>query len=80
MYRTEFRTIQSDINVAVLGEEGVGKSALMVRLITNRFITEYASGIDEVFNESYYMEYNEKHYTVNYADCITNDANGKRQW
>uniref|UniRef100_A0A8C1XYR3 small monomeric GTPase n=1 Tax=Cyprinus carpio TaxID=7962 RepID=A0A8C1XYR3_CYPCA len=33
----------NDIKVAVLGSEGVGKSALIVRFLTRRFIGEYAS-------------------------------------
>ncbi|XP_056445588.1 ras-related and estrogen-regulated growth inhibitor-like protein [Gadus chalcogrammus] len=33
----------NDIKLAVLGSEGVGKSALIVRFLTRRFIGEYAS-------------------------------------
>ncbi|CAL8323254.1 unnamed protein product [Lota lota] len=33
----------NDIKLAVLGSEGVGKSALVVRFLTRRFIGEYAS-------------------------------------
>uniref|UniRef100_A0A4W5P372 small monomeric GTPase n=1 Tax=Hucho hucho TaxID=62062 RepID=A0A4W5P372_9TELE len=33
----------NDIKLAVLGGEGVGKSALIVRFLTRRFIGEYAS-------------------------------------
>lgn len=29
--------------------------------------------MNEVFNESYYMEYNEKTYQIKYADCCLND-------
>ncbi|KAM3859100.1 ras-related and estrogen-regulated growth inhibitor-like protein [Diretmus argenteus] len=33
----------NDMKIAVLGSEGVGKSALIVRFLTRRFIGEYAS-------------------------------------
>ncbi|XP_037099613.1 ras-related and estrogen-regulated growth inhibitor-like protein [Syngnathus acus] len=38
-----FEENMSDIKIAVLGSEGVGKSALIVRFFTKRFIGEYAS-------------------------------------
>ena len=43
----------------------------------NRFIGEYGSNINEVFNENYYMKYNERQYTLNYADCNVKDTTGK---
>ncbi|XP_067860855.1 ras-related and estrogen-regulated growth inhibitor-like protein [Heptranchias perlo] len=39
----------NDIKVAVLGTDGVGKSALIVRFLTKRFIGEYASSSGKVY-------------------------------
>ncbi|XP_064877303.1 ras-related and estrogen-regulated growth inhibitor-like protein [Oncorhynchus nerka] len=39
----------NDIKLAVLGGEGVGKSALIVRFLTRRFIGEYASSSECIY-------------------------------
>lgn len=41
----------NDIKVAVLGSEGVGKSALVVRFLTRRFIGEYASSTECIYRK-----------------------------
>ncbi|KAG7455949.1 hypothetical protein MATL_G00246480 [Megalops atlanticus] len=41
----------NDIKLAVLGSEGVGKSALIVRFLTRRFIGEYASSSECVYRK-----------------------------
>ncbi|KAL2102662.1 hypothetical protein ACEWY4_001830 [Coilia grayii] len=41
----------NDIKVAVLGSEGVGKSALIVRFLTKRFIGEYASTSECIYRK-----------------------------
>ncbi|KAF4079740.1 hypothetical protein AMELA_G00181730 [Ameiurus melas] len=41
----------NDIKVAVLGGEGVGKSALIVRFLTRRFIGEYASSSECIYRK-----------------------------
>lgn len=41
----------NDIKVAVLGGEGVGKSALVVRFLTRRFIGEYASTSECIYRK-----------------------------
>ncbi|MBN3313558.1 RERGL protein, partial [Atractosteus spatula] len=41
----------NDIKLAVLGSEGVGKSALIVRFLTKRFIGEYASSSETVYRK-----------------------------
>ncbi|XP_051975066.1 ras-related and estrogen-regulated growth inhibitor-like protein [Xyrauchen texanus] len=43
--------IMNDIKVAVLGSEGVGKSALIVRFLTKRFIGEYASSSECIYRK-----------------------------
>lgn len=43
--------IMNDIKVAVLGSEGVGKSALIVRFLTRRFIGEYASSTECIYRK-----------------------------
>ncbi|XP_033930877.1 ras-related and estrogen-regulated growth inhibitor-like protein [Pseudochaenichthys georgianus] len=41
----------NEIKVAVLGSEGVGKSALIVRFLTRRFIGEYASSSECIYRK-----------------------------
>ncbi|XP_051912200.1 ras-related and estrogen-regulated growth inhibitor-like protein isoform X2 [Hippocampus zosterae] len=41
----------NDIKIAVLGSEGVGKSALIVRFFTKRFIGEYASSSECMYRK-----------------------------
>ncbi|XP_074554547.1 ras-related and estrogen-regulated growth inhibitor-like protein [Halichoeres trimaculatus] len=41
----------NDIKIAVLGSEGVGKSALIVRFLTRRFIGEYASSTECIYRK-----------------------------
>ncbi|XP_039257053.2 uncharacterized protein LOC120333760 [Styela clava] len=42
----------SDVNVLVIGSEGVGKSALVVRYLTKRFIGDYAPNIETVYDHT----------------------------
>ncbi|XP_057710431.1 ras-related and estrogen-regulated growth inhibitor-like protein [Corythoichthys intestinalis] len=41
----------NEIRIAVLGSEGVGKSALIVRFFTKRFIGEYASSSECIYQK-----------------------------
>ncbi|XP_077356098.1 ras-related and estrogen-regulated growth inhibitor-like protein [Festucalex cinctus] len=41
----------NEIKIAVLGSEGVGKSALIVRFFTKRFIGEYASSSECIYRK-----------------------------
>nr|XP_020030136.1 ras-related and estrogen-regulated growth inhibitor-like protein [Castor canadensis] len=41
----------NDIKLAVLGGERTGKSALTVRFLTKRFIGEYASNFESIYNK-----------------------------
>ncbi|KAM7377788.1 hypothetical protein PAMA_012941 [Pampus argenteus] len=41
----------NEIKIAVLGSEGVGKSALIVRFLTRRFIGEYASSSECLYRK-----------------------------
>ncbi|XP_029317380.1 ras-related and estrogen-regulated growth inhibitor-like protein [Cottoperca gobio] len=41
----------NEIKIAVLGSEGVGKSALIVRFLTKRFIGEYASSSECIYRK-----------------------------
>ena len=45
--------------------------------IEKLLIQIYLSVLHEVFNENYYMKYNERQYTLNYADCNVKDTTGK---
>ncbi|XP_054552391.1 ras-related and estrogen-regulated growth inhibitor-like protein isoform X1 [Talpa occidentalis] len=46
----------NDVKLAVLGAEGTGKSALIVRFLTKRFIGEYASNFESIYNKHLYLE------------------------
>ncbi|XP_034528956.1 ras-related and estrogen-regulated growth inhibitor-like protein [Notolabrus celidotus] len=41
----------NDIKIAVLGSEGAGKTALIVRFLTRRFIGEYASSSESIYRK-----------------------------
>lgn len=41
----------NELKIAVLGSEGVGKSALIVRFLTRRFIGEYASSSECIYRK-----------------------------
>uniref|UniRef100_A0A3B4VNZ8 small monomeric GTPase n=1 Tax=Seriola dumerili TaxID=41447 RepID=A0A3B4VNZ8_SERDU len=41
----------NDIKLALLGSEGAGKTALLVRFLTKRFIGEYASSANSFYNK-----------------------------
>ncbi|XP_061663799.1 ras-related and estrogen-regulated growth inhibitor-like protein [Syngnathoides biaculeatus] len=46
----------NEIKIAVLGSEGVGKSALIVRFFTKRFIGEYASASECIYRKRLTMD------------------------
>ncbi|CAJ1055706.1 ras-related and estrogen-regulated growth inhibitor-like protein [Xyrichtys novacula] len=46
----------NDIKISVLGSEGVGKSALIVRFLTRRFIGEYASSSECIYRKRVSVE------------------------
>ncbi|CAG5957563.1 unnamed protein product [Menidia menidia] len=41
----------NDIKLALLGSQGAGKSAVLVRFLTRRFIGEYASNANSLYNK-----------------------------
>ncbi|XP_051010587.1 ras-related and estrogen-regulated growth inhibitor-like protein [Acomys russatus] len=45
-----------DVKLAVLGSKGTGKSALTVRFLTKRFIGEYASNFESIYNKHLCLE------------------------
>ncbi|XP_034368285.1 ras-related and estrogen-regulated growth inhibitor-like protein [Arvicanthis niloticus] len=45
-----------DVKLAVLGGKGTGKSALTVRFLTKRFIGEYASNFESIYNKHLCLE------------------------
>ncbi|XP_041755525.1 ras-related and estrogen-regulated growth inhibitor-like protein [Coregonus clupeaformis] len=46
----------NDIKLAVLGSEGAGKSAVLVRFLTKRFIGEYASNANSLYRKRLSIE------------------------
>ncbi|XP_067675195.1 ras-like protein family member 11A isoform X2 [Haliotis asinina] len=55
-----------DVNIAVLGLRGVGKSALIVRYLTKRFIGDYDPEMEAIFSRAGVVD--GKHVTVNIMD------------
>ncbi|KAH9491556.1 Ras-like protein member 11B [Bulinus truncatus] len=58
-----------DINITVLGGKGVGKSAIIVRYLTGRFIGDYDSEMEAIFSTN--IPIDGKHYTVNIMDTTS---------
>ncbi|XP_064778449.1 ras-related and estrogen-regulated growth inhibitor-like protein [Oncorhynchus masou masou] len=46
----------NDIKLALLGSEGAGKSAVLVRFLTKRFIGEYASNANSLYRKRLSIE------------------------
>ncbi|XP_023663039.2 RERG/RAS-like b [Paramormyrops kingsleyae] len=46
----------NDIKLALLGREGAGKSALLVRFLTKRFIGEYASSSNFLYHKRFSVD------------------------
>ncbi|XP_061618500.1 ras-related and estrogen-regulated growth inhibitor-like protein isoform X2 [Phyllopteryx taeniolatus] len=55
-YRNSKSGNMNEIKIAVLGSEGVGKSALIVRFFTKRFIGEYASSSECIYRKRLTMD------------------------
>ncbi|CAG0912733.1 unnamed protein product [Notodromas monacha] len=58
--------VAADCKVAVLGNVGVGKSALVVRLLTNRFIWEYDVNLEATYR--HLLEIDDENYVVEVMD------------
>uniref|UniRef100_A0A8D3BC39 small monomeric GTPase n=1 Tax=Scophthalmus maximus TaxID=52904 RepID=A0A8D3BC39_SCOMX len=58
----------NEMKIAVLGSEGVGKSALIVRFLTRRFIGEYASSSECVYRKCVCVEGRQVHLEL-YEPC-----------
>ncbi|XP_075234947.1 ras-related and estrogen-regulated growth inhibitor [Lycorma delicatula] len=70
------------LKVMVLGQSGVGKSALVVRFITRRFIGEYDPTLEKVYtfhtlidSEMVYFEILDTAGQPNESECLTLEAN-----
>ncbi|KAK3798028.1 hypothetical protein RRG08_034589 [Elysia crispata] len=55
-----------DINIAVLGARNVGKSAMIVRFLTGRFIGDYDPHMDAIFDT--HIPVDGKHFTAHIMD------------
>ncbi|KAJ1529388.1 hypothetical protein ONE63_006173 [Megalurothrips usitatus] len=73
---------QKPIKVVVLGQGGVGKSALVVRFITRRFIGEYDPNLEKVYNfhtimdnEMVFFEVLDTAAQPHESECLTLEAN-----
>ncbi|XP_034250437.1 ras-related and estrogen-regulated growth inhibitor-like protein [Thrips palmi] len=73
---------QKPMKVMVLGQGGVGKSALVVRFITRRFIGEYDPNLEKVYsfhtimdNEMVFFEILDTAAQPHESECLTLEAN-----
>lgn len=73
---------QKPLKVMVLGQSGVGKSALVVRFITKRFIGEYDPTLEKTYsystvidNEMVYFEILDTAGQPHEAECLTLEPN-----
>ncbi|ESO89345.1 hypothetical protein LOTGIDRAFT_75364, partial [Lottia gigantea] len=60
-----------DVNIAVLGKKGVGKSALIVRYLTRRFIGDYDPEMNGIFKHNTVID--GKQVAIHIMDTVWND-------
>ncbi|XP_030006793.1 ras-related and estrogen-regulated growth inhibitor-like protein [Sphaeramia orbicularis] len=65
----------NEIKIAVLGSDGVGKSALIVRFLTRRFIGEYASTTECIYRKR--LSVDGRHINLELYDPCTQSCEGK---
>lgn len=67
----------SNLNVAILGANGAGKSALVVKYLTRRFISEYAPYLEDTYQKTEHVDNNE--ILLNIMDTYDRVSNHKFQ-
>ncbi|XP_004713833.1 ras-related and estrogen-regulated growth inhibitor-like protein [Echinops telfairi] len=65
----------NDVKLAVLGGVGTGKSALTVRFLTKRFIGEYASNFESIYNK--YLDFEGKQLNLEIHDPCSQPQKAK---
>lgn len=55
-------------NIISLGSSGVGKTSIFIRLLKEKFLSEYKATISIDFLPSYYVKYKRKKYKLNFYD------------
>ena len=73
-----FEEEQKQVNVAILGAAGVGKSALTVRLITGRFLHHYDPTLEDQYHTE--MEVDGEAYSVNVLDTAGQEQTNLRYY
>ncbi|XP_031562075.1 ras-related and estrogen-regulated growth inhibitor-like [Actinia tenebrosa] len=68
-------TVVKNIRVVVLGKDGVGKSALTVRLLTKRFIGEYDKELENTYR--HHIEIDNELVTLDIMDTAGYNSNEK---
>lgn len=63
------------VKVAVLGQDGVGKSALIVRFLTRRFITEYHRTLESTWR--HHMEVDNEYVSIDLMDTAGENSETK---
>ncbi|XP_008566181.1 PREDICTED: ras-like protein family member 12 [Galeopterus variegatus] len=53
-----------EVNLAILGRRGVGKSALTVKFLTKRFISEYDPNLEDTYSSEETVDHQPVHLRV----------------
>ncbi|KAK6170787.1 hypothetical protein SNE40_019092 [Patella caerulea] len=70
--------INKDVNIAVLGMRNVGKSALIVRYLTKRFIGDYDPEMDDIFKHTTTID--GKQVTIHIMDTVWSYKHSHHQY
>ncbi|XP_065357152.1 uncharacterized protein LOC135951427 [Calliphora vicina] len=75
-------TKQKSLKVMVLGQSGVGKTAMVVRFITRRYIGEYDPNLEKIYTFNTSLDNDYVHFDIldatgqpNEADCVNLESN-----
>ncbi|XP_062581932.1 ras-related and estrogen-regulated growth inhibitor-like protein [Saccostrea cucullata] len=81
LFFIDLQKMKGSINILVLGKEGVGKTAIVVRFLTGRYLSEYAS-LEEVTYERN-VTVDEKQVSIKVTDVAGKNLDRKsaaRDW
>ncbi|KAK6486302.1 ras-like protein family member 11A [Huso huso] len=70
--------INRDIKIAVLGSAGVGKTAMIVRFLTKRFIGDYESNTGNLYSRLVQLEGDQLSIQIQDTPCIQVNGEGVR--
>ncbi|XP_028655333.1 ras-like protein family member 11A-like [Erpetoichthys calabaricus] len=68
--------INRDVKIAVLGSSGVGKTAMIVRFLTRRFIGDYESNTGNLYSRLVHLEGEQLFVQIQDTPCVQVDSDG----